>query len=145
MNTLIKLIIGGVVFFLLVQLVPYGRNHSNPPVKGEPKWDSTATRDIVKRACFNCHSNETVWPFYSRIAPASWLVYRDVVKARAKLNFSEWQGGKGDAENPGMIESMVMSDEMPPFQYRLAHPEARLKPDERKRLVEGIKASLNSK
>lgn len=145
MNKTSKLIIGGFVSILLLQLIPYGKNHVNPPVKNEPKWDSIATRDTVKLACFDCHSNETVWPLYSRIAPASWLVYRDVTEAREKLNFSEWQNGKGEAENPNIIEAMVMNNEMPPIQYKIAHPKARLTPEERKRLVEGIKTSLNSR
>jgi hypothetical protein len=144
-NKFLKLIIAGIGVLLLIQVIPYGRNHVNPPVIKEPKWDSIATRDIVKRACFNCHSNETLWPFYSQIAPASWLVYHDVVEARVKLNFSEWQGGKREAENPGMIEAEVMAGEMPPFQYRIAHPEASLKSEERKRLVDGVKASFSSK
>ena len=56
--------------FLLIQFVPFGRDHTNPPVVQEPKWDSPATRELAKRACFDCHSNETVWPWYSNIAPA---------------------------------------------------------------------------
>ena len=54
---------------LLIQAVPYGRNHNNPPVNREPGWDSPNTRAITKRACFDCHSNETIWPWYTWIAP----------------------------------------------------------------------------
>ena len=59
--------------FVLIQLAPFGRNHTNPPVVQEPSWDSAETRALAKRACFDCHSNETVWPWYSNIAPVSWL------------------------------------------------------------------------
>ena len=59
--------------FLAIQFVPYGRDHSNPPVIGEPTWNSPETRALAVRACFDCHSNETVWPWYSNIAPVSWL------------------------------------------------------------------------
>lgn len=142
MKLVMKVVSATLGGFLLIQLVPYGKNHVNPPVLKEPNWDSTATRDLVKRACFDCHSNETIWPFYSKIAPSSWLVYFDIVEAREELNFSEWQGGKREAENPGMIGAQVLSGKMPPLQYRLAHPEARLTADERKRLVDGITASL---
>lgn len=145
MDIKLKLLIGGFAAFVLLQLVPYGKNHENPPVKNEPKWNSKATRDLVKRACFDCHSNETVWPLYSRIAPSSWLVYRDVVEARSEMNFSDWQNGKRDTENSGIIEAVVTNNKMPPFQYRIAHPEARLKPDEQKKLIEGIKLTLDSK
>lgn len=80
----------------LLQVVPFGHEHTNPAVIQEPAWDSPRTRALVKRACFNCHSNETVWPWYSRIAPISWLAQRDVNKGRGSLNFSEWN----DPMNP---------------------------------------------
>ena len=83
----------GLVLFALIQLVPYGRSHKNPPVVQEPNWDAQ-TRAIAKKACFDCHSNEVVWPWYSNIAPVSWLVQRDVDEGRRHLNFSEW-GSKG--------------------------------------------------
>ena len=66
------LAIGG---FLLIQFVPYGRSHTNPPVLSEPAWDSPETRVLAQTACFDCHSNETDWsPWYTKVAPASWLV-----------------------------------------------------------------------
>ena len=86
-----------IVGFGLIQLVPYGRDHTNPPVTSEPAWDSPQTKALAQKACFDCHSNETVWPWYSSIAPGSWLIYRDVVEGRGNLNFSEWPatGGGG--------------------------------------------------
>lgn len=126
---------------VLIQAVPYGRSHSNPPVVREPLWDSPATRALVKRACFDCHSFETVWPWYSRVAPASWLVQLDVERGRKKLNFSDWKGGSAAGELPALIAREVAEGEMPPLQYRLAHPEARLSDDEKRRLVEGVVAA----
>jgi hypothetical protein len=79
-----------VVLFALAQAVPYGRNHENPPVQAEPIWDSPRTRQLAKRACFDCHSNETTWPWYTNFAPFSWLAYNDVTGGRSALNFSEW-------------------------------------------------------
>ena len=79
------LVVSG-LFLLAIQLIPYGRAHANPPVLAEPAWDSPATRDLAVRACFDCHSNETVWPWYSNIAPVSWLVQRDVDGGRNKAN-----------------------------------------------------------
>src|SRR5690348_15393640 len=76
--------------FALMQAVPYGRSHSNPPVTAEPKWNSPQTRALAVRACFDCHSNQTKWRWYSNIAPVSWLVQRDVDGGRGTLNFSEW-------------------------------------------------------
>ena len=84
------LVVGLVALFVLIQLVPYGRNHANPPVVKEPEWVSPQTRQLAKRACFDCHSNESVWPWYSNIAPVSWLVQNDVDEGRRRLNFSEW-------------------------------------------------------
>jgi len=75
---------------VLIQLIPFGRQHTNPPVVREPAWDSPQTRALAKRACFNCHSNETTWPWYSSVAPVSWLTQRDVNGGRSHLNFSEW-------------------------------------------------------
>ena len=56
--------------FLAIQLVPYGRDHVNPSTVSEPTWDSPATRALAKQACFDCHSNETEWPTYARVAPS---------------------------------------------------------------------------
>ena len=74
--------------FVAIQLVPYGRDHDNPAVIAEPNWDSPQTRDLFMTACGDCHSYETEWPWYSNIAPVSWLVQHDVEEGREKLNFS---------------------------------------------------------
>src|ERR1700727_3220150 len=79
-----------IVVFGLMQLVPYGRTHENPPMTEEPPWDSPRTRELAVRACFNCHSNETRWPWYANVAPMSWVVELDVANARETINFSEW-------------------------------------------------------
>jgi mono/diheme cytochrome c family protein len=132
-----------IVVVAAVQLVPYGKNHANRPVVREPAWDSPATRNLAKQACFDCHSNETVWPWYSQVAPISWLVYRDVVEAREELNFSDWQGGAGKGEKPLRVAKEVESGDMPPFQYRIAHPHARLDEASRKALLDGLTATMN--
>jgi len=126
-----------------IQLVPYGKDHANPPVVREPAWDSPATRNLAKQACFDCHSNETVWPWYSRIAPISWLVYRDVAEGREELNFSDWHGGAGKAEKPQKVTRELESGGMPPLQYRINHPEARLDDAARRALIQGLTATMN--
>ena len=80
-------VVAGVVL-LLMQVVPFGRMPSNPPVTGEPKWDSPQTRTLAVRACFDCHSNETEHPWYSKVAPISWALSDHVESGRSKLNFS---------------------------------------------------------
>jgi hypothetical protein len=79
---LIGVVIARVFLFIAIQFVPYGHDHANPPVQAAPKWSSPPVRELAARACFDCHSNQTVWPWYSNIAPISWLVYHDVQEGR---------------------------------------------------------------
>lgn len=132
-------VLAGVVGFGAIQLIPYGRDHTNPPVVREPQWDSEVTADLVDRACYDCHSNETRWPWYSNIAPMSWLVYRDVIQGRDDLNFSEM--GREDNETEKAAET-VRDGEMPPFRYVINHPEARLDDSEREALIRGLVQTL---
>jgi hypothetical protein len=125
--------------FLLIQLVPFGRNHTNPSVVQEPNWDSPATRELAVRACFDCHSNETIWPWYSNIAPASWLVARDTYEARDYLNFSDWLPGDVDLDD---LREVITEGEMPPAQYTMIHAAARLTGAERQQLLEGLLKGL---
>ncbi|NVO00815.1 MAG: heme-binding domain-containing protein [Geobacteraceae bacterium] len=143
MNQLTKTAVAGVAFFLFIQLVPFGRNHKNPPVTGEPSWSTTELRALAKKACFDCHSNETVWPAYSNIAPMSWLIYYDVAAARKKLNFSDWQKGGRAGEDPAAVAYQLTSNNMPPFRYIIAHPDAKLSSQERKKLAEGLLATFS--
>jgi hypothetical protein len=78
----------------------------------EPRWDGPATRALAVRACYDCHSNETVWPWYSHVAPVSWLTQRDVAEGRRKLNFSEWDRGQKEARESGKT---VRKGTMPPW------------------------------
>jgi hypothetical protein len=139
-RTILILIGMALVLLLLIQVIPFGRDHTNPPVVSEPNWDSPATRDLAKRACFDCHSNETVWPWYSNVAPVSWLVYRDVVEGRSRLNFSEWN--RGSQRGAGEIQEILAEGEMPPFQYLLMHPSAKLSAAEKQALITGLQNSL---
>jgi mono/diheme cytochrome c family protein len=127
------------VLLLAMQLVPYGRDHTNPPVVAEPAWDSPETRALFVRACADCHSNQTVWPWYSNVAPVSWLVAHDVEEGRAKLNVSMW----GQQRNEGdEAAEAVREGEMPMKIYLPTHPEARLTPAEREQLITGLTATF---
>jgi hypothetical protein len=64
--------LGAVVVFVLLQAVPYGWSHSNPPVTANAPWPSPQAESLARAACYDCHSNETEWPFYSYVAPMSW-------------------------------------------------------------------------
>jgi hypothetical protein len=125
-----------IVIILLIQFIPYGKNHSNPTVVGEPKWDNPQTRALAQRACFDCHSNETVWPWYSEIAPVSWLVYHDVEEGRQRMNFSDWQNYY--IKDSREISTVLSEGEMPPIQYLLMHKAARLSGSEKSQLIDGL-------
>jgi hypothetical protein len=130
------------MFFILIQLVPYGRDHANPLRTREPKWDSPRTQEIFMRVCKNCHSNETDWPWYSNIAPSSWLVQYDVDEGRSEFNVSEW----GRAKNKGdEAAHEVREGDMPPWYYLPPHPEARLTKEEREEFVRGLVLTFGEK
>jgi len=135
----IMLILAGVVMLGLIQIIPYGKQHTNPPTILEPQWDSPQTRQLAERACFSCHSNETVWPWYSYVAPASWLVQWDVDRGRSVFNFSEWDTKSYHAES---LVGVIQSGKMPPPQYLIMHPEARLSQDEKDAFIQGLLISL---
>ncbi len=111
------------------QFVPVER--TNPPVESR-EVGSQRVMDLFRRACFDCHSNETIWPWYAKAAPISWLIARDVNRGREKLNFSTWnrlslrEQDKLRAE----IWKKVKSGDMPSPFYVLGHPEARVTTDD---------------
>ncbi len=127
--------------FLAIQLVPYGWNHTNPAVVAEPKWDTPRTRELFFRACADCHSNESKWPWYSRLAPVSWLVYNDVQEGREHLNVSEWNRPQKDADE---ASEKLQEGEMPLPIYLPFHPKARLAPADKADLVSGLAATLGT-
>lgn len=125
-----------------IQFLPYGHNHSNPPVQAEPQWDSPQTRELAVRACFDCHSNETEWPWYSTLAPVSWLIQRDVENGRKELNFSEWNRPQREArESP----EQVQKGKMPQWYYTVLHPTANLSPQEKQLLIKGLETSVSKR
>ncbi len=126
--------------FALLQLANPAR--TNPPVV--PGHDLMATNPpppeiaaLLHAACYDCHSDETKWPWYSHVAPVSWLVANDVARGRERLDFSEWP-----RELPGRaakrlerISEEVDYKDMPPAKYTLMHPEARLTAGQRQQLI----------
>lgn len=132
---------GIAVVLVAVQAVPYGHDHTNPSKKVEPAWDSPGTRELAARACFDCHSNETRWPWYASVAPLSWLVQRHVDHGREELNFSEWDRPQRHAHEAA---EMVREGEMPLSSYLLVHGEAELTEDEKQALLRGLEATLGT-
>ncbi len=132
-----------VALFALIQFVPYGRSHSNPTVVSEPAWDIQTTRDLASAACFDCHSNETTWRWYTNIAPVSWLTQHDVDEGRATLNFSDWSASSGRGARDAA--EAVRGGEMPPSYYVMMHPNASLTAAEKEALARGLEATLNAR
>jgi hypothetical protein len=126
------------VVFVLMQLVPYGWRHPNPPVTQAATWSDDDAEALARAACYDCHSNETDWPVYSYVAPMSWLVRSDVEAGRDALNLSELDQG-GD-EELGDAADTIEDGEMPPQQYQLLHPGARLSDEEKARLIAAFEA-----
>ena len=121
------------VLFLLIQFIPIDRN--NPPVESEVPA-TLEVRSILKRSCYDCHSNETIWPWYSRVAPISWLIVYDVKEGRKELNFSTWNKytSSDQAKKLNEIGEEVEEGEMPLWIYLPTHPNAKLSPEDRKAL-----------
>uniref|UniRef100_A0A832MJN2 Haem-binding domain-containing protein n=1 Tax=Eiseniibacteriota bacterium TaxID=2212470 RepID=A0A832MJN2_UNCEI len=117
-----------------IQLVPVRRD--NPPVGFEVEAPP-AVREVLERACYDCHSNRTRWPWYGRIAPVSWLVARDVHKGRRELNFTEWPAFDFEEQEHLLadIAKQVERRRMPLPIYLTLHPEARISAGERRALV----------
>jgi len=135
--------LGGLAgLFLLIQLVPYGRDHTNPPVRAEPSWASPEVRALAVRACFDCHSNESKWPWYSHVAPVSWLVAHHVEDGRKHLNFSQWDEKQKHAKDAAEV---VREGEMPMKGYVLMHAEAKLTDAEKQQLVDAFGAMFGEK
>ncbi len=141
-RTVLLVVVGLVVAFVALQGVPYGRDHGNPDVLAEPPWDSAETQALFERACADCHSNETQWPWYSNVAPFSWLVQSDVDEGRKAFNTSAW--GTGPSGEAHEAAEKTAEGEMPPWQYELTHGDARLSSGERDRLVAGLRATFGS-
>ncbi len=130
-------IAGLVILFALIQLIPYGHDHTDPPVTNAFKWSAPQTEAIAVRACYDCHSNRTRYWWGVEIAPFSWLAAHDVSDARARVNFSEWNGGLSTPEL-----QHALNDNMPPFYFTAIHPNAKLSAAEQATLVNGFQASL---
>jgi mono/diheme cytochrome c family protein len=135
-----KIILGIVVLAVVIQFIPYGKNHENPAVQSQVKWDSAKTEQLFASACKDCHSNETKWPWYSNIAPVSWLVYNDVQEGREHFNIS--MIGKQRKNKLEDAAESVEEGDMPFLPYLITHPEARLSTQETEELIKGLKATF---
>ncbi len=130
MKVVLKILGLVAVVLILLQMVPVER--TNPPV--ESRFSAPAeVQEVLKRACYDCHSHETRWPWYSRIAPFSWIIVGHVKEGRKELNFSRWNrySVRKQRRKLEQIPEEIFSDHMPPRSYLWLHPEARLTPTEK--------------
>lgn len=134
-----RLALAGVVALAALQLVPYGRDHSNPPVDGEPAWDSPRTRELFMATCGDCHSHATRWPWYAHVAPVSWLVQHDVEEGREHFDVSTWNRSQKHGDEAA---HEVESGEMPLWFYKPLHAGARLSEEDRAALIAGLRATF---
>jgi hypothetical protein len=131
-----KVLLALTAFLVVIQFVQPGRTNpyvtvsrslsAHIPVPGE-------VQAVVDRACGNCHSNRTVWPWYGKVAPLSWVITDDVNEGRRHMNFDDWEALPNPKEESDRLAGICKETQdrgMPPFSYRLLHPESRLKPNE---------------
>jgi hypothetical protein len=143
MTILRKALIAGLVAGVLIQFVPVSR--TNPPVESEIHAPEKV-EGVLSRSCYNCHSNKTVWPWYSYVAPVSWLVSNDVSGARHKVNFTAWNRYTQDEQVTILREiwKEVQGGDMPPWYYLIKHSEGRLSEDDKVVLRDWTQAPVPS-
>ena len=124
-TTVVRVVVGMAIVLIGIQFIPV--NRTNPPME-EEIVALPDVKAILKRACYDCHSNETIWPWYSQVAPASWLLAWDVAEGREELNFSTWNRYTQKKRDKIIKEiwEEVEEGEMPPWFYLPLHPDARL-------------------
>jgi len=135
-----KIILITVFLLVALQFIPYGRKHSNPPVVSAPGWNSPRTKELFLRACNDCHSNETKWPWYSHLAPVSWMIQNDVNEGREHFNVS--LVGVQKKNRGSQASDELREGEMPPRLYLIAHSDARLSENETRELIQGLSATF---
>ena len=136
-----------IILFIIIQFFPVTR--TNPPVETEAATPASV-KAILKRSCYDCHSNSTVWPWYSQVAPVSWMVTRDVNDGRQYLNFSTWNRYDSDrlADIYDDTHVEIDQDDMPPWYYKPMHPQVGLNDNNKQTLLDWAvraKATLNAK
>ncbi|HRP03069.1 MAG TPA: heme-binding domain-containing protein [Candidatus Kapabacteria bacterium] len=139
MNKRIKLyLLIALAVIIIMQLVPIDRN--NPPITAKVNWDSPQTKETFYKACADCHSNETYWPWYSYIAPISYIVSYDVVTGRQHFNISDTTKDERDE-----AAREVRRGTMPMAIYFPTHPQAKLSEQEKKQFIEGLIKTFGDK
>jgi cytochrome c551/c552 len=134
-----------VLAVLLIVAQAIRPERTNPPVTGEINAPPEI-KSILRKTCYNCHSNETVWPWYSQVAPASWLLAHDVSNARKRVNFSEWSSltPRRQAGKLRKADEEIKEGDMPLWYYLPLHPEARLSDADKSALMAWLNAQASA-
>ena len=144
-----RMLAGAIVLFGVIQLIPV--NRTNPPVVDKVVFADPAAERIAQIACYDCHTNDNTWPWYSYVAPVSWVVVDHVNEGRSELNFSDVAGmmANEESEERGKIVQeaieTVQEGEMPPAYYLLTHPQAKLSDADKATLLSGLKQALGQR
>lgn len=125
-------VLGLLALFLLIQLIPYGRKHADPKPTQVARLPTAHGEQLFKQACADCHSDHTKWWWAASIAPASWLIYKDVQDGRGAMNLSEWDKPQPEL---GDVTEAISGGGMPPLQYKVIHPSAKLSSSEKRDLM----------
>jgi hypothetical protein len=128
-----KVLLGIGIALVAAQLVRC--SHDNPPVTAEIQAPADV-QQVLERSCYDCHSHETRWPWYSQVAPVMWLVSHDVDEGREHLNFSTWGGlsEKAKTKVKQEIAEVVEKGEMPMAYYVPLHAEAKLSDEDKQKI-----------
>jgi hypothetical protein len=129
-------VVGAIAILILIQFIQPSR--TNPPVIASRSLEARVpvpmkVQTILQRSCYNCHSSATIWPWYSHVAPISWMIVSDVNTARSHINMQDWAAQineKEGKEHLGLICKLVREGTMPPAKYRIMHKEAYLSPED---------------
>jgi len=132
-----SLVVSGLVVFGLIQLVPYGRDRTQPPITGEPQWASAETRTLMVNACFHCHASEVDYPGYANVAPASWAVQSHINGGRSEVNYQQFATDPGNADDTIRV---IRDGSMPPAYFTRFgnNPEAALTDEQKAALIAGL-------
>jgi len=131
-----KIVFGAIAILAVIQVIQPSR--TNPPITPSRSLEAHVAipqpvKQVLQRSCYDCHSNATVWPWYSHVAPVSWYVARDVNVARGHINFQDWEAQVNPTEGKehlGLICKLVREGKMPPADYRFIHTGTNLSADE---------------
>ena len=141
---IMRSIIVAAILFVAIQFIRPAR--TNPPIDPTRTIEARTQMPeevgmLFNMSCSDCHSYETKWPWYSQVAPVSWLLWSDVQEGRSAMNLSDWAQSDSRRANEKLanIEKLVNRGVMPLWQYRLMHREARLSSSDVKLLVDWTK------